>query len=93
MTYQSNNIRGQWKRAFCSATLIGTGGIGGITGSLMFRAQDAPGYRPGMFASIGCAVLTLIVICINTWYFRRENAKADRGEKILQGHPDFRYTV
>jgi len=93
MTYQSNNIRGQWKRAFCSATLIGTGGIGGIAGSLMFRSQDAPGYRPGMYASLGCAVLTLIVICINTWYFKRENAKADKGLKILQGHPDFRYTV
>ncbi|KAF5013203.1 hypothetical protein FDECE_782 [Fusarium decemcellulare] len=93
MTYQSNNIRGQWKRAFCSATLIGTGGIGGIAGSLMFRSQDAPGYRPGIYASIGCAVLTLVVIFVNTWYFKRENAKADRGEKVLQGHPDFRYTL
>ncbi|KAF4973997.1 hypothetical protein FZEAL_9065 [Fusarium zealandicum] len=93
MTYQSNNIRGQWKRAFCSATLIGTGGIGGITGSLIFRSQDAPEYRPGMYACIGCAVLTLVIICVNSWYFKRENAKADRGEKVLQGHPDFRYTV
>ena len=92
-TNQSNNIRGQWKRAFCSATLIGTGGIGGIAGSLMFRSQDAPAYRPGMYASLGCAGLTLVVICINTWYFKRENAKADKGLKVLQGHPDFRYTV
>jgi sugar phosphate permease len=37
MAYQANNIRGQWKRAFCSATLIGFGGIGGIAGSLVFR--------------------------------------------------------
>jgi hypothetical protein len=37
MTYQANNIRGQWKRAFCSATLVGMGGIGGIAGSLVFR--------------------------------------------------------
>lgn len=93
MTYQANNVRGQWKRAFSSATLIGTGGIGGIAGSLIFRSQDAPAYRPGMYASIGCAVLTLLVICVNTWWFRRENAKADRGEKVLGGHPDFRYTV
>lgn len=28
MAYQANNIRGQWKRAFCSATLVGFGGIG-----------------------------------------------------------------
>jgi MFS family permease len=37
MTYQANNIRGQWKRAFCSATLVGFGGVGGIAGSLVFR--------------------------------------------------------
>lgn len=37
MAYQANNIRGQWKRAFCSATLVGLGGIGGIAGSLVFR--------------------------------------------------------
>lgn len=36
MTYQANNIRGQWKRAFCSATMVGFGGIGGIAGSLVF---------------------------------------------------------
>jgi MFS family permease len=39
MAYQANNIRGQWKRAFCSATLVGFGGIGGITGSLVFRCE------------------------------------------------------
>lgn len=48
MSYQGNNIRGQWKRAFCSATLVGFGGIGGIAGSLVFRTQDAPGYIPGV---------------------------------------------
>ena len=37
MSYQTNNIRGQWKRAFCSATLVGFGGIGGLAGSLVFR--------------------------------------------------------
>ncbi|KAL9107464.1 MAG: hypothetical protein Q9227_007661 [Pyrenula ochraceoflavens] len=52
MTYQANNIRGQWKRAFCSATLVGFGGIGGIAGSLVFRSQDAPGYVPGIIAAI-----------------------------------------
>jgi hypothetical protein len=52
MAYQANNIRGQWKRAFCSATLVGFGGIGGIAGSLVFRSQDSPKYIPGMIAAI-----------------------------------------
>jgi hypothetical protein len=42
MAYQANNIRGQWKRAFASATLVGFGGLGGIAGSTVFRQQDSP---------------------------------------------------
>lgn len=52
MAYQANNIRGQWTRALSSATLVGMGGIGGIVSSLVFREQDAPGYRPGIWTTI-----------------------------------------
>lgn len=52
MAYQANNVRGQWTRALSSATLVGFGGIGGIASSLVFRSQDAPGYKPGMYATI-----------------------------------------
>lgn len=37
MSLQANNIRGQWKRAFCSASFVGFNGIGGIAGGLVFR--------------------------------------------------------
>lgn len=52
MAYQANNVRGQWTRAFSSATLVGFGGIGGIISSVAFRSQDAPEYRPGMWTTI-----------------------------------------
>lgn len=52
LSWQANNIRGQWKRAFCSASLITSGGMGGIIGALVFRAQDIPNYLPGIIASI-----------------------------------------
>jgi nitrate/nitrite transporter NarK len=52
MVFQANNIRGAWKRAFCSATMIGLGGTGGIVGSLVFRSQDAPKYLPGIYACL-----------------------------------------
>jgi hypothetical protein len=52
MAYQANNIRGQWTRAFASATLVAFGGIGGVAGSLVFRSQDAPNYIPGIWAVI-----------------------------------------
>jgi len=93
MAYQATNIRGHWKRAFCSATLVGFGGFGGIAGSLVFRSQDRPTYRPGVFACLACNILIIIIVIVNSVYFRRENKKADRGEKILEGDPNFRYTI
>lgn len=57
MAYQANNVRGQWTRAFSSATLVGFGGIGGIISSVAFREQDAPGYRPGIWTTIAYAGL------------------------------------
>jgi hypothetical protein len=52
MAWQANNIRGQWKRAFSSATLVGFDGIGGIVSSLVFEL-DAPSYRPGLYTALG----------------------------------------
>ncbi|KAM7204282.1 general substrate transporter [Naviculisporaceae sp. PSN 640] len=97
MSYQANNIRGQWKRAFCSATFVAFGGIGGIAGSLVFREQDYPGYGPGLYACIATSLLTLIIVGVLTFTFWLENKKADRGEKELESdepgfQPGFRYT-
>lgn len=52
MAWQANNIRGQWTRAFSSATLIAFDGIGGIIASLVFE-KDAPRYRPGVYTALG----------------------------------------
>ena len=93
MAYQANNIRGQWKRAFCSASLVGFGGIGGIAGSLVFRSQDAPEYHPGIYAAIACNLLIIVVVALLSLYFRRCNRKADRGEMVIEGQVGFRYTI
>ncbi|GIZ41949.1 hypothetical protein CKM354_000523200 [Cercospora kikuchii] len=93
MSYQGNNIRGQWKRAFCSATLVGFGGIGGIAGSLVFRTQDAPAYLPGLWACMtACLIIIVTVGLLDTWFIA-QNKKADRGEVILEGESTFRYTI
>ena len=84
MSYQANNIRGQWKRAFASATFVSFGGIGGIAGSLVFRSEDAPSYRPGLYACMACAALPIITVTVLTLDFRRLNGQADRGEKELE---------
>ncbi|KAJ4152789.1 hypothetical protein LMH87_009309 [Akanthomyces muscarius] len=98
MAFQANNIRGQWKRAFCSVTLVGFGGIGGIAGSLIFRDQDkATGYKPGIYACIACSLLTIIVVLLCDWDFYRQNKLADKGEQPVEASANdpldgFRYT-
>ncbi|KAF2112115.1 major facilitator superfamily domain-containing protein [Lophiotrema nucula] len=98
MAYQANNIRGQWKRAFCSATLVGFGGFGGIAGGLVFRTKDAPAYHPGLYACIACCLLTLVIVCTTSFVFWRQNARAARGEIELEDSDEdhqrgFRYTI
>ncbi|KAG5996316.1 hypothetical protein E4U54_002602, partial [Claviceps lovelessii] len=100
MSFQANNVRGQWKRAFCSATLVGFGGIGGICGSLVFREQDkATGYKPGIWAGIACALLSIVLVGLCDLEFARKNKQADRGEVSLEDDDndntasDFRYTL
>jgi MFS-type transporter involved in bile tolerance (Atg22 family) len=92
IAYQANNIRGQWKRALTSATLVGTGGLGGILGTSIFRAQDAPTYIPGL---IGCMIafgLMILVTSLLTLKFWRANKSASRGGIILEGLEGFSYT-
>lgn len=85
MTYQANNIRGQWKRALCSASLVGFGGIGGIAGSLIFRSQDAPSYIPGIIGCIVASALIIIIVCLLSVKFYFDNKKQAEGRLIIEG--------
>uniref|UniRef100_A0A8H7K9W0 Major facilitator superfamily (MFS) profile domain-containing protein n=1 Tax=Bionectria ochroleuca TaxID=29856 RepID=A0A8H7K9W0_BIOOC len=93
LTWQANNIRGQWKRAFCSATLVGTGGIGGIIGSTVFRSQDAPGYRPGIYAAMTASGMIILITLALDFKFVRANKRATAGDKVIGGLEGFRYTM
>jgi hypothetical protein len=94
MTYQANNIRGHWKRAFCSATLVGFGGVGGIIGSLVFREQDTPSYRPGLWACITSQLIIIVIVIFLTIKFKVDNKKVDRGELEIEGSESgFKYTI
>ncbi|EEY23075.1 high-affinity nicotinic acid transporter [Verticillium alfalfae VaMs.102] len=84
MAYQANNIRGQWKRAFSSALVVGVSGFGGIFGTLVFRSQDAPAYLLGLTTCLACAVLNILIVLSLTIYFYFANLRADRGEVELE---------
>ncbi|OQU98465.1 hypothetical protein CLAIMM_04250 [Cladophialophora immunda] len=93
LAWQANNIRGQWKRVFCSASIITFGGIGGIIGSLVFRSQDSPRYLPGVWASIACNLLTLLIVAFLFIFFSHQNKRAAVGLVVLEGLPGFQYTL
>ena len=92
LTFQANNIRGQWKRALASATLVGAGGIGGIIGSTVFRSQDEPKYTPGIIAAMLAMGLVILITCTLEFKFWRANKRANSGGKIIEGLEGFRYT-
>lgn len=93
LTYQANNIVGQWKRALCSATIVGMGGVGGVVGSLVFRSQDAPTYRPGLYTCFTAAFLTIVSVTTTSIYMFIQNKKQAQGRKVIEGMEGFRYTL
>ncbi|KIX01965.1 uncharacterized protein Z518_07904 [Rhinocladiella mackenziei CBS 650.93] len=93
LAWQANNVRGNWKRAFCSALLIMGGGTGGVIGSLVFRSQDAPTYLPGIEASIVANVISIICAVVMMLSLYASNKKAAAGRTVLEELPGFRYTL
>ncbi|CCX04326.1 major facilitator superfamily domain-containing protein [Pyronema domesticum] len=92
LSYQSNNIRMNSKRSVGSALQVGFGAIGGIFASTVFREHDAPKYLNGMWATIGTQLFTMAAVATMTLYFRSQNKKQKEG-KVLEGHPNFQYTL
>ncbi|KAL4974565.1 major facilitator superfamily domain-containing protein [Aspergillus desertorum] len=93
VSWQSNNIRGQWKRALTSATMIGGGSIGGILGTTVFRAQDAPNYRPGLLTTVLANAVIILIVGVLTLKFYRANKRVDGGGKPIEGLTGFKYTL
>ncbi|KAI5369235.1 putative major facilitator superfamily, MFS transporter superfamily [Septoria linicola] len=93
LSFQANNIRGQWKRAFASATLVGAGGIGGIIGSTVFRSSDKPGYKPGIYTTMIACGGVVIITAFMMLKFNRANKRAAAGGKVIEGLSGFRYTL
>ncbi|KIJ08924.1 hypothetical protein PAXINDRAFT_17974 [Paxillus involutus ATCC 200175] len=66
----ANNLQGKYKRAVGIALQISVSTLGGLIGSNIFRAQDAPRYLLGhdlaiMFIGIGLVTLVITVLVYN----------------------------
>lgn len=89
LTWQANNIRGQWKRAFCSASLVGCGGLGGIIASTVYRQQDKPAYHPGILTTmIGSALIVVIASSLDVVFYTA-NKRIKAGAKSIENLPGF----
>jgi hypothetical protein len=93
MVFQANNIRGTWKRAFSSASMIAFGSIGGITGSLVFRAHDAPKYLPSLHCCLTANGVILLVTTAMVLYFLRRNRAVNECHIVIENLPYFRYAI
>ncbi|KAJ5937114.1 Major facilitator superfamily domain general substrate transporter [Penicillium verhagenii] len=93
LAFLSNNIVGSSKRQIAVPLQTSFGALGGIFGSLVFREQDYPAYRPGIYASIACIVVCMAITLGITVHFYRENEAADKNGKILEGLEGYRYTL
>ncbi|TPX12695.1 uncharacterized protein E0L32_000872 [Thyridium curvatum] len=93
LTFMPNNVASVKARKVGIALQIVLGAIGGLCGSLIFRAQDAPGYRPGMYTAFALMVVFMINVVALTEYFRRQNKKADEEGLVIDGVEGFRYTL
>lgn len=91
-SYQANNVAGQWKRVFTAAAVTAFNGAGGIAGSFIVRQPEAPRYLTAVWVSIGSHVLIIAVVGVFSLHFYRANQRQRRGEVILEGLEDFRYT-
>ena len=94
LAYMQNNVVGQTKRAFASGLIIGAGSIGGIIAPSVFREVDAPGYRPGLWVTIGANFVIIIVCTIMSIAFmiRNKQVRSGRGGPI-EGREGFFYTI
>ncbi|KAI1377815.1 MFS general substrate transporter [Hypoxylon crocopeplum] len=71
--------------------------LAGIISSAVFRAQDAPVYKPALI-TVACCQAVFMVVCLGLReHFRRLNKKLDSGEIVYvsggQERPDYRYAL
>jgi len=94
LSYNANNVVSHTKRSVSTAIIVSFGGVGGIFATTVYRQQDYPRYLNGIWATIGCQFLMLVLLAVTSYTFIRRNKLAREG-KIgpLEGQSGFYYTI
>lgn len=78
VSWIGNNLAPSSKRAIGMALLISIGNMGGIMGSNIYLAREAPKYRTGFSVSLAMSLLSIIMAYVLRMECKRQNAKKDR---------------
>lgn len=84
-------------RALTLGLLFGFQNLGGIVSSAVFRAQDAPVYKPALI-TVAVTQGVFIVVCLaQRQYYARINYKLAKGEITrapgIETNPTFRFAL
>ena len=93
LAFNQSNVIDSAQRAVSAGILIGCGAVGGIIGSLIFRGQDAPGYGPGIYTTIGLTTWMVFALAFMVFIYNKRNKAADRDGTHIAGVPGFRYAL
>jgi hypothetical protein len=74
---EGNNLAPSSKRAVGMALLISVGNLGGIAGSNIYLAREAPKYQTGFSVSLCTAILACIMAFILRYAFAKANEKKE----------------
>lgn len=91
LAYGQNQTALPQKKGLVAAAMITVGAAGGITGSTIFRAQDAPMYLPGMWTTIALQFLYGFGTLFMSLWFTKRNRDAEERGVVLEGVEGFRY--
>lgn len=93
VAWVGNSLAPSSKRAIGMALLISVGNMGGIMGSNIYLAREAPKYTTGFSASLAMCCAAIIMTFVLRWAYARENQRkdlliAEEGEEAIRA----RYT-
>ncbi|TFK73949.1 MFS general substrate transporter [Pluteus cervinus] len=93
LAYNANNVTTHSKRAVSTAIIVGFGGVGGIFATTVYREEDFPRYLNGIWATLGCQFLMIVLVAALEFTYHRRNAAAAQDGVVLEGQPGFTYTL
>jgi hypothetical protein len=77
VSWIGNSLAPSSKRAVGMALLISVGNMGGIMGSNIYLAREAPKYTTGFAASLSMCFAAIVMTIVLRWAYARENKKKD----------------